>query len=125
MFVLDYSGDGGHVHDAKIAIPKVDIHIEESKTYIGTEPFKSNILTVNEDVELRGIGDVKDELNLLTGEVTERISEIVLDGSEQWRLVRTGESTFLFGCDDHIIGTSTASSQSHICNTSNSFKFIT
>ena len=44
------------------------------------EPYKSNILTVNEEVELRGIGDVKDELDCLTGELTERIVEIVLDG---------------------------------------------
>ena len=43
---------------------------------------KSNILTVNEPVELRGIGDVKDELNLLTGELTERVGEVVLDSSE-------------------------------------------
>ena len=47
------------------------------------QPYQSNILTVNDDVELRGIGDVKDELNLMTGEVTERIGEIVLDGSLQ------------------------------------------
>lgn len=44
------------------------------------EPYKTNILTVNEEVELRGIGDVRDELDLLSGEVTERIGEIVLDG---------------------------------------------
>ena len=37
------------------------------------KPYKSNILTVNEEVELRGIGDVKDELNLLTGELTQRL----------------------------------------------------
>ena len=51
------------------------------------EPYKSNILTVNEEVSLRGIGDVKDTLDCLTGEVTERIGEIVLDGSndEAWR----------------------------------------
>ena len=36
---------------------------------------KSYILTVNEEVELRGIGDVKDELDLLTGELTQRIGE--------------------------------------------------
>lgn len=50
------------------------------------EPYKTNILTVNEDIELRGIGDVKDTLDCLTGEVTERIGEIVIDGSddEQW-----------------------------------------
>ena len=47
---------------------------------------KTNILTVNEDVTLRGIGDVRDELDLLTGKVTERIGEIVLDGSESWIL---------------------------------------
>ncbi len=45
---------------------------------------KSNILTVNEDVTLRGIGDVQDTLDCLTGELTERIGEIVLDGSEAW-----------------------------------------
>lgn len=50
------------------------------------EPHKSNILTVNEEVELRGIGEVRDELNLLTGEVTERIGDVVLDGSEDWKL---------------------------------------
>ena len=38
------------------------------------EPYKSNILTVNEPVELRGIGDVQDELNCLTGELTQRVS---------------------------------------------------
>lgn len=48
------------------------------------EPYKTNILSTSEDVELRGIGDVQDELDLLTGEVTERIGEIVLDGSENW-----------------------------------------
>lgn len=45
---------------------------------------KTNILTVNEDVTLRGIGDVQDTLDCLTGEVTQRIGEIVLDGSENW-----------------------------------------
>lgn len=53
------------------------------------EPYQSNILTVNEEVELRGIGDVKDTLNLITGEVAEHIDEIVLNGSEdeKWVLV--------------------------------------
>ncbi|MBQ4163833.1 MAG: hypothetical protein IJD87_02010, partial [Turicibacter sp.] len=42
---------------------------------------KTNILTVNETVELRKVGEVKDELDLLTGEVTRRVGELVLDGS--------------------------------------------
>lgn len=33
---------------------------------------KTNILTVNEEVELGSVGEVKDELNLLTGQLTQR-----------------------------------------------------
>lgn len=51
---------------------------------VGSESFKSNILTVSEDVTLRKIGSVQDEFNVLTGEVTEHIGEIVLNGSEDW-----------------------------------------
>ena len=58
------------------------LQIEEGGAVSSYEPFKSNILRTNEDVTLRGIGDVQDELDLITGEVTERIGEIVLDGSE-------------------------------------------
>ena len=39
------------------------------------EPFRTNILTVNEDVTLRSNGDICDELNLLTGQLTQRIGE--------------------------------------------------
>lgn len=39
------------------------------------EPYKSNILTVNEDVTLRSNGDICDELNLLTRQLTQRIGE--------------------------------------------------
>ena len=65
------------------------------------EPHKSNILTVNEDVELRGIGDVQDTLDCLTGEVTERIVEVVFDGSvdegwSQFGNTTTQEKTCLF-----------------------------
>ena len=56
--------------------------ISEGNSDLGYRPYKSNILTVNEDIELHGIGEVKDELNLLTGELTQRIGEVVLDGSE-------------------------------------------
>ena len=47
---------------------------------------KTNILSCNEEVELRGIGEVQDTLDCLTGEVVERVGEIVLDGSddENW-----------------------------------------
>ena len=48
------------------------------------EPYKTNILRTPSDLELRCVGDVQDTLDYLTGEVTERIGEIVLDGSENW-----------------------------------------
>ena len=52
------------------------------------EPYKSNILSTPSDLVLRGIGTgsnrVEDELNCLTGEVVERIGEVVLNGGENW-----------------------------------------
>lgn len=47
---------------------------------------KTNILSTPSDLELRGIGDVKDELNLLTGEVTERIGYYKFTGDENFRV---------------------------------------
>ena len=47
--------------------------LEEGSTTTDYEPHKSNILSTPSDLELRGIGDVQDTLDLVTGEVTERI----------------------------------------------------
>ena len=51
---------------------------------------KSNILTVNGNVVLRGIGDVKDELDLLTGKLIKRTGTFTLNGSESfsWHGIR-------------------------------------
>ena len=58
-----------------------DIYLEKGGNTAPTyEPYKSNILTTPEDLELRGIGDVKDELNVATGELTQRFTKIVVDG---------------------------------------------
>ena len=54
-------------------IKNIMIEINDTKTEY--EPYKSNILTVNEDVTLRSNGDMCDELNLLTGQLTQRIGE--------------------------------------------------
>ena len=74
------------------------IQLEESPTATPYEPYKTNILTVNEEVELRGIGDVKDTLDLLTGEVTERIGEIVFNGGDEytWTKNTVSENTIRF-----------------------------
>ena len=72
------------------------IQLEEGSVATSYEPYKSNILTTSEEVELRGIGDVKDELNLITGEMTQRIGEVVLDGSEEWiKDMKEDNDTFL------------------------------
>ena len=77
---------GANVHYIRIVDLTNDLsnlyQVEEGKVATEYEPFKSNILTVNEEVELRGIGDVQDKLDCLTGEVTESIGEIVLDGTQ-------------------------------------------
>ena len=57
---------------------------------------KTNILTVNEPVELRGIGDVKDELNLVTGELTQRIGEFVFDGDERFKMSTSDNNAFFY-----------------------------
>ena len=51
------------------------MQLEKGTQATSYEPYKSNILTVNEDVTLRSNGDVYDELNLLTGRLTQRIDE--------------------------------------------------
>ena len=70
-------------------------YIVQGSTSTTYEPYKSNILTTPEEVELRGIGDVQDTLDCLTGEVTERISEVVLDGSENWNINYQGNSDLI------------------------------
>lgn len=69
--VLDAFEDGRNLELVSVKMPVLTTSNED-----GT---KTNILTVNEEVTLRGIGDVQDTLDCLTGEVTERINEVVLD----------------------------------------------
>ena len=61
--------------------------IELGNTITEYEPYKTNILTVNEEVELRGIGDVKDTIDCLTGEYTKAIYEYTFTGDEAWSIV--------------------------------------
>lgn len=69
-----------HVRNALISADCLisNFQLEENSVTTTYEPYKSNILTVNEDVTLRSNGRVYDELDLLTGKLTQRIDE---DGS--------------------------------------------
>lgn len=82
------------------------------------EPYKSNILTVNEEVELRGIGDVKDELNLLTGEISNNFNKITIDGTENWyKSSNETDLTVRYRCDN--IGVSILKDNICICDSYN------
>ena len=61
------------------------------------EPYKSNILTVNEEVELRGIGDIKDELNLMTGELVQRFHKTTIDENYSWTFDGENNGYLQFG----------------------------
>ena len=78
------------------SIDEANIQIEVNSVATLYEPYKSTTVIVNEPVELRGIGDVQDTLDLMTGELTERIGEIVLDGGEGWSTYTTKEDTISF-----------------------------
>lgn len=54
------------------------IQLEEGTVTTPYEPYKSNILTVDEEVELRGIGDVQDTLDLNTGKLTSYYGERII-----------------------------------------------
>ena len=71
-----------------------NIQLEEGSQATSYEPYKSNILSAPEDLELRGIGDVKDTLDLMTGEVIERISSF--KPTNAWSISNELENTVLF-----------------------------
>lgn len=77
-----------------------EIQVEQGRLATSYEPYKLNVLTANEDITLRGIGDMKDTLDISTGELTTRIGEVVLDGSSDEEYIQSGLSlnnTIAFG----------------------------
>ena len=64
----------------------MDAKLEDltKKSNITYKEYKMNILESDEEINLRRIGDIYDELNLETGELTQRIGEIVLDRNKDW-----------------------------------------
>ncbi len=77
---------------------------------------KTNILSTPSDLELRGIGEVKDTLNCNTGEVTERIKEVVLNGSENW-VARSGGTSYAYFINNFF-------GYNNVEGITSSFKFI-
>ena len=96
----DYTNLIIYLNNTKIDIE--ELQLEEGSAATPFEPPKSNILTTPEDLELRGIGNVKDELNVETGELTQRVGEIVLDGSEEWSYIVAEPSYFQVNIENAI-----------------------
>ena len=74
----------------------ISLQLEESTVATTYEPYKSNTLSTPSDLVLRGIGDVKDTLDVNTGEVVQRIGEVIFDGSEAWTIGKTSVNTVCF-----------------------------
>lgn len=85
-----------------------NIQLEKGSTATPYEPYKSTTLSTPSDLELRKVGEVQDELNVMTGEVTERVGEVVLDGSENgWSKGSTKTNTQVFSlrADENAVTT--------------------
>ena len=68
-----------------------DVQMEESLTETPYTPHQSKITSALEPITLRAIGNVKDTLDLSTGEYVQRIGEVVFDGSEDWLINQTND----------------------------------
>lgn len=79
---------------------EMNVQVEINSEPTSYEPYKSNILTVNEEVELRGVGDVQDELDLITGELTQRIGEYVVNELSNMTIARQNNDFIMFDITD-------------------------
>lgn len=79
-------GNGIYDNDGKTAWVEWDnLQLEELSSATLYEAHKSNTVQTPEEIVLREVDGVCDTYNVLTGEYTQRIGEIVLDGSEnEW-----------------------------------------
>ena len=97
IFITDTNGNNLYTtHLESVKMPVLTTSNED-----GT---KSIILTVNESIELQGIGDVQDTLDCLTGEVVKNTKEVVLNGSEEW--AENGYETMKYYCQKYKDGKS-------------------
>ena len=85
------SGSGGDAHTPN----ELQYQIEKGTIPTAYEPYKSNILTVNEEVTLRGIGDVHDTLDCLTGELTQNIHESILNGQNDGTIINNNSLGYI------------------------------
>lgn len=71
--------------------------LEKGDKATGFEPYKDNISEFDlESYELNEVGDVRDEVNLITGILTKRIGKIQFDGSESgWYMEKNEKAPYI------------------------------
>lgn len=81
-----YSNGHNYANSAGKFLSVNNFMMEKGSTATSYEPYKTNILSCNEEVTLRSIKNIVDELDCKTGEVTERIGEVTFKGAlnEGW-----------------------------------------
>lgn len=79
-------------------------------TYDEFEPYTESSITLSSPIELCGIGDVQDVIDVENGVVRRRFTEIVLDGSETWR-IDTSSGRFYTEDFKSILSATTTSTQ--------------
>lgn len=82
-----------------------NIQLEESSTATTYIQHQSKTTSALEPITLRAIGNIKDTLDLSTGEYVQRIGEIVLDGSddEDWKMATNSDNANAYRFDTKII----------------------
>nr|DAM71597.1 MAG TPA: hypothetical protein [Caudoviricetes sp.] len=92
------------------------VQLEYGKSLTSLEPHKSNILSTPSDLELGSAGDVRDTLDLLTGEIVVRTEEIILNGSESWAKANDLDNVYRFYLLHNSVSPSTTPNGKLICN---------
>ncbi len=120
QYYLSFCFANGIETDVKDYLLSSDINIQIEYGSIATsyEPYKSNILSTPSDLELCGIGDVKDTLDVNSGEVVERIVEVIFDGSddEAWHFAEMKGNNYRFGINLAKHGKGVADTTPMICD---------
>ena len=75
-------------------INATDIQIEEGSA-TEYEPYKKPSIDLQGNF-IAKLGDIKDEIDVVTGKLTKRIGKVVLDGSETWTIASTYTNTIRF-----------------------------
>ena len=57
----------------------IEYQLEKGSVATAYEPYKSITLSTPQDLELRKVGEVQDEVNVMTGEVTENLIEFSIN----------------------------------------------